>query len=455
VLLLGATIGAPSSALAQTRLVERFDRAYAWFQEEALLGTDGYILRHEPVYSLSVSLEPIEGAFRNVPDAATHQATEQVKGRYLLASVSNACVYVSTDRDFADAPCTERLAAVGPVLPKWYLTTLTEDTVELNYGSIHYNAWVSVALIDAYHATGSDRYLDEARRILRASAQHVDPETGKAYRFRVDDDQPTYVAMIQSWLMQATWAYLQTAGPDDAAADSLRASLETLARSYEHTSRGVWNHWTSSRIGQLIAEDVLNRSVVDDQQVREELAELRRQIRELGKIPYIMDPDHPKFPDHRATYYTYDLRLLAKFAAMVPVDTQAGPFFGDMLSEASKVNYDYYFGNNTYAALYAHIAFGEPVDAFMRRQRVDPLLQQPPGSIKEAVGQLQGIAALLRYRQEVGCRDGAQCGPGSPYTGVEAAAENDAIRFEWTSHTAGVEGWAVEHRPPQKLYCSR
>jgi hypothetical protein len=421
-------LGGSQPGFAQSSLVDRFDRAHAWFQEESLRGNDGYVLRREPIYRLSVSLEPITGSFGNVPDVATHQAAKRVKGRHLLASVPDGCVFVSTDRDFADSPCIERLAPVGPLLPKWYLTGFTADSVQLNYGSIHYNAWVSIALIDMYHVTGAQRYLDEARCILRASVQHMNPETSKVYRFRVDDDQPTYVAMIQSWLMQAMWGYLQNADDADTA-DSLRTSLEALARSYKHTSQGVWNHWMSSRIGQLVAEDVLDSTVVEYQQVRGELTELRHQIREMGKIPYVMDSDNPKFPDHRATYYTYELRLLAKFAVMAPADMQIGSFFGSMLSDASKVNYDYYFGNNTYAALYAHLAFGESVDAFMSSQREDPFLQRGPASMKEAVGQMQGIAALLRYDQEK-YRE-ARCGPGLLYGGAQACIERGAIRFEW------------------------
>jgi len=437
-LLIGAVLGS-QSLRAQSQLVDKFERAYNVFQKKALVGTDGYILRREPVYALTVSLEPITDAFENVPEAVTHQAEKRVKGRYVLASARDACVYVSSNRDFADTPCTKRLSPVGPALPKWYPTAVTSDSVRLNYGSIHYNAWVSIALIDAYQATGKKTYLDDAHHILRASVQHVDPETGKAYRFRTDDDRPTYVAMIQSWLMQAVRAYLQSTMENGGTSASLQASLQSLAETYEHTSRGVWNHWTSSRIGQLIAEDVRDTAVVDYQKVRDELAELRRQVRREGKIPYIMSPNHPEFPDHRPTYLTYDLRLIAKLDLMASIETGIEPHFGPMLEEAAEVNYDDYFGNNTYAAFYAFLAFDQSIDRFMNRQRNHPFLGRAPHTVSEAVGQIQGIAALLRYDQEVNsCPD--EIGAGGPNFQDRAGFEKNAIHYECATRNPGTDG---------------
>jgi hypothetical protein len=139
---------------------------------------------------------------------------------------------------------------------------------------------------------------------------------------------------------------------------------------------------------------------------------------------------------------------------MASVDTGIGRYFGEMHGKATEVNYDGYFANNTYAGLYAFLAFEKPLNAFINKQQEDPFLQRMPGTVDQAVGQLQGIAALLRHRQETGCRD-INCGPGTPYTEIQASIEEDVIRFEWTSEDPKVEEWYVEHRGPQMIYFER
>jgi len=282
-------------------------------------------------------------------------------------------------------------------MPKWYPTEITDHSVRFNYGSIHYNAWVAIALTDMYEVTRDTTYLQRARRIIQATLQHVDMETGTFPRFRVDDEAPTYVAMIQSWLMQALDRYCSIEAAH--CTPALEAIQRGLSHGYRHMSRGVWNHWTSSRIGEVIAHKTIGRPI-DRDAIVSDFEMMYQHVQTYGFIPYLKNEEHPDFPMHRPTYFTYDLRLITKLAHLSSIADSFESHVAPMFEKAFSVNYGQYFANNSYSVLYAHLAFGYADDAFMDSQRCSPFLSKSPETPGEAVEQMQAIAAVLRYMQE-------------------------------------------------------
>jgi len=205
------------------------------------------------------------------------------------------------------------------------------------------------------------------------------------------------VAMIQSWLMQAVDRYCSI----DAAEckPALKAIQRGLSHGYHHMSRGVWNHWTSSRIGEVIAHNAIGRPI-DREAVATDFETMRQHIETYGFIPYLKNSGHPDFPNHRPTYFTYDIRLLTKLAFLSSLVDAFEVHVASMFERAFNVNYGQYFANNSYSVLYAHLAFGYTDDAFMDSQRNAPFLLRAPETPGEAVEQMQAIAAVLRYIQE-------------------------------------------------------
>lgn len=377
-------------------LVARFETAWAFLQEEGLQGTRGYLLRErDSVYALSIPLTLPHS--EQHPDNTLRHGTALFKGRNIAVDSSADCVRVSLpERPVAEAPCVPRLNAI-PGMPKWYPTEITDQSVRFNYGSIHYNAWVAIALIDMHQVTNNTTYLEQAHRIIQATLQHVDMETGTFPRFRVDDAVPTYVAMIQSWLMQAINRYCRVESVHCTLA--LEAVQRSLSHGYRHMSRGVWNHWTSSRIGEVIAHHTVGRPI-DRQTIGAEFETMRDHMRTYGFIPYLKNSEPPDFPMHRSTYFTYDLRLLTKLAYLSSLVDALEVHVSPMFERAFNVNYGQYFANNSYSVLYAHLAFGYTDDAFMDAQQAAPFLSRVPETPGEAVEQMQAIAAVLRYMQE-------------------------------------------------------
>ena len=395
VLVLAAT-GQTGEAYGQEgSLVARFESAWTFLREEGLQGTKGYLLRErDSVYTLSIPLSST--ASRPRQGNSLRHGTVQFKGRNVAVGDAECAHVARPNGPVTEAPCVPLFNPV-PGMPKWYPTRITNRSVRFNYGSVHYNAWVTIALVDMYEATQDTKYLRRAQRIIQSMLQHVNMEAGTFPRFRVDDEVPTYVAMIQSWLMQAINRYcgIETAYCTPA----IEAVQRSLSHGYRHMSRGVWNHWTSSRIGEVIAYNTVGRPI-DREAVATEFEMMRDHMRTYGFIPYLKNGEHPNFPMHRPTYFTYDLRLLAKLAHLSSFVDAFEVHVTPMFERAFNVNYGQYFANNSYSVLYAHLAFGYTDDAFVHGQQDAAFLSRAPETPGEAVEQMQAIAAILRYLKE-------------------------------------------------------
>jgi len=151
--------------------------------------------------------------------------------------------------------------------------------------------------------------------------------------------------MSQAILMRALHKYINI--EEDG---SLHSVLYLLSSTFQHGTEGVYNHWSNSRIGEMIRDDVIGNEVTNYSVIQNQLNLLYSRIGLYGgKIPYLMDERNPNYPDFRVTYQTYDTYLLALMSKYALIDIHFVEYFQMCFNKSRDVNYLPYFINNTLA----------------------------------------------------------------------------------------------------------
>ena len=261
---------------------------------------------------------------------------------------------------------------------------------------MYINAWYAEALIDAYEIIPNTIWLKKAEKILYSTTCYIDTN-GQWLRYTAVDPVPKYIGMSQSILMRVMQKYLNLI--EDRHLDSV---LTTLAVTFVHTTEGVYNHWSNSRIGEMIRDQVLGTTLTDYVRLHNELELLYSRMTGFeGKIPYRMDSNDPLYPDFRPAYQSYDTFLLSLMSNYSESDIGFAPYFNMSFTEAVQSEYEQSIANNTGAAVYIFKQYGIRSDQFMASQQGSPFISAIPGGMRGAVSKLQTIAYLLQYDESI------------------------------------------------------
>nr|MDA3871114.1 hypothetical protein [Candidatus Neomarinimicrobiota bacterium] len=376
-------------------LISSYETTLTWLVNNAIHSNNGYIIIDDPAshYEISLITDIIpEGIYTNIPNDVLLHTVERFRGvKYVL--VSNNLIYISDTTDFSES----QEVLIGDLvqgMDKWFLTSVETDTITFNYGWLYVNAWLAESLIDMYSVTSHEHYLYLAREYLNATTEYIS-EGGKWLRYTAVDSTPKYIAMSQAIFMHVLHKFVNI--EEDV---NLSSILDMLSRTFQHGTEGVYNHWSNSRIGGMIRDDVIGSVITDYGTLQDELNLLYSRISSFnGKIPYIMDENNPNYPDFRATYQTYDTFLLAMMSKYALEDIQFNEYFQMCFNESKKVNYGPYFTNNTLAVLYMLEAYGNRNDEFMISQYNSSVISSTPTSTRDAVAKLRAISALMKYNE--------------------------------------------------------
>lgn len=379
-------------------LTNNFNTILLWVEDNADTANNGYIYINDPPshYEIVKNYEPIpDFTYSNIPSDALYHTTEQFRGFYLLINNNLSRVYISPITNFVEAQ-SAGLNDEIPGVDKWFLKEISSSKLVFQYGWLYTNAWFAESLIDAYDIISDVAYIRKAGKILKSTATYIDT-SGQWLRYTGVDPYPKYIGMSQSILMRVLLKYLDLR--EDVYLDSI---LSSLAVSYVHTTEGVYNHWSNSRVGEMIRDKVLDVHLTDYDRVQSELSVLYSRIVEFdGKIPYLMSADNPRYPDFRPTYQCYDTFLLSLMSYYSEIDIGFWYYFEMTFQEAIKSNYGQSFTNNNSAALYIHKSYGIKNDDFMQSQHDASFISTLPTGIREAVSKLQAIATLLQYGKSI------------------------------------------------------
>jgi hypothetical protein len=118
-------------------------------------------------------------------------------------------------------------------------------------------------------------------------------------------------------------------------------------------------------------------------------------------------------------------------------------YFSQAFQEAKRTNYEKYFANNVLAAVHMIESYEVVSTTFIRSQEEHPFVNRTPSEVDAAVAQLQAIAGILRYKQELAAL---------PVELASFRAVIDryrSVRLEWNTvsepHNASFE---VQYRAP-------
>lgn len=203
--LLAGVHGNASYAQGST-LEEQYDLTLKWLQNNTVQSKSGLILRESPKYYQStLSLTALDGTFTSVPSSADLKAETPFRGYNVVVDSTKRCVYFSQSDDFQGAECVSVGEGI-PSITKWFVTRTATSEFQFNYANVHFNTWTARSLVDMYQVTGNQDYLDRSRELLTALTNHLSDD-GKWYRYRKDDEEPRYIGMVQSLLMQAIYKH--------------------------------------------------------------------------------------------------------------------------------------------------------------------------------------------------------------------------------------------------------
>lgn len=349
----------------QSELSSQFEQAVQWTKSNGLFSNSGLVLRTADVFQTTV------------------ESGESFKGVTFITD--DGCVKVQSR-------CVSDGEPVDEDLTHWFVTDVRKESAQLNYADLRYNAFIARGLLRMYDATGRGEYLRRAGEQL--GRMYTEMEGEKWMRLRADDDNPTYIARINSMLLQAVYRHAK-------ATDNLKSNrLERLAKSYEFSTEGVWNHWQGAVIGNYVQARVLGDSVRNLARIRPEMERLRTEVqRHDGKMPYVMDRNHPEYPDFRETYQTLMTMYLAKMSAKTSLEVRVPSSYQWPLvwSEAIDMNHSVYWANNNAAALHLLQGTGKLSDDWMIHQTTREIYREPPSTLREAMAQIRGISSLAKY----------------------------------------------------------
>ncbi|KJY95010.1 hypothetical protein CWC12_12070 [Pseudoalteromonas ruthenica] len=280
-----------------------------------------------------------------------------------------------------------------PDYPEFYVAQANSQGVEIRLAYLHSNAYFINSLIRAYVMSGKAEYLELARKNGLYLANRVLAGEGQYARRFLTESAPLPTGMDNGIIVETL--YLLSKYTND---DVFQVKLEQLSNAFEHTTEGVWNHWTNSVIGLLYAERVTQpQDSFAKQVIADNSPSLLAQIENFsGLIPYVMKESSASYPNFKKTYHTYDMMLVAKLEWQTKQNLGFSSVFQSMLDEAV-VNYGPYYANNVEALLYAKYAFD--FDATNWLQTNEAFLDREANSLIGAVSLIRANSAYLALAQ--------------------------------------------------------
>lgn len=393
-LIIPLPISSQTFILDSAFVLGEFENTIVWIENNSMSDSNGYFICNSPAshYEIEIGygeLSPNE--FLNIPEDAFYRLTAPLWNCNILIDQTQTHFYSSPDTDFGGAVATPLFEEI-PGTVKWFATSVNDSSVIFNYGWLYANAWYAEALLDMYSVTQDADLLDAAEHSLLATIPYLDA-SGQWLRETAVDESPIYIGMSQAILMRVLYKYSLVGSHS-----LLIGSLSWMSGAYEHTTEGVYNHWCNSRIGGIIRDIVLDVEETDYDVLQTELDLLYSRIVEFnGKIPYVMNEDHPSYPDFRPTYQTYDTFLLTLLSSISEYDLGFAPYYPLAFEESWNANYAKQFANNTVSAFLGLRTFGYLYDEFMSNQQTSEFLDSAPTSFRNGLAKLTALTALMQY----------------------------------------------------------
>lgn len=378
----------------RAELLETLD--YALDRILSSTANNGMIVNDDPnrqKHMLSVEFVPIsnERAAEGYPRDASliAELPDRATWKFLLLANENMSTFYSSQDGGSFIQLT-----VGDELPfrqNYFIWAAEADpsVVWLTYGSVHLQTRLVDALLAAYGATGTQRYLETSRQILLLLVKSVEPD-GRFYVLYADQDELKYKGRIQALVMYALWNYSQY--DDDPV---IWQGLKDLAETFAHTTEGTFNHRTSSNIGQLITNRVLENQRFDENEICADLIDTLDNYEEDGNLSKNFRSS-PKYPNYQPTYLSYDAMLLMRASQFTLADRIYETVFPLAFEMAVRTMNDGQYLARNLASLYYAKKLQKHVDERVPEWiEASTQIESPPKDVWETLGMLEICAWAL------------------------------------------------------------
>ena len=309
---------------------------------------------------------------------------------YTLITNSNSEVWLIRDNEFSEQARFE-LKEFNTELPSVMLWAKTTESITFRYIYLHNNTNFINGLIRAYQATSDDKYIELAEKTAMQVVNLINDD-GTYMRQYFHEAVPFYTGMNQSILLDSVYNVAVYAQNMDLYNQSI-----ILAKNHTHTTEGVWNHLVNSLIGRVLISkmDITNDNGNFDleETISNQIPKFLSEINRLsGHIPYVVNPEDPRYYDFITTYHTYDLMLLSKLSFYSEQDLNVTSVFQSMIDKI-EVNYGSYYANNTEGLLYMYLAEGFVSEEFANMQAAR--VKFDTNDVVRHISYLRATSALL------------------------------------------------------------
>jgi len=284
-----------------------------------------------------------------------------------------------------------QLKRTNTILPSVVLWESQENQRVFQYAYLHNNTNFINALNQAYIATSDEKFIRFALKTAEEIIMLLD--NGLYKRQFLNESDPVYTGMNQGIILESLYNLARLSQDKN-----LYAEVKEIARQYRHTTEGVWNHYTNSVIGGLIAERLNIDTGIDiENDINNKIPMLINEIDRLdGKIPYIMNRQDERYLNLSPTYHTYDFMLQAKLSAYIDDKLNLHRVL-DKIVDKIDVNYSSFYANNTEALLFAFQSSGYVNQDFARNQR--NRIDVKTDSLVAHISYLRAASALLMLQE--------------------------------------------------------
>lgn len=266
-------------------------------------------------------------------------------------------------------------------------------TAEFRFAYLHNNTSFVSALLRAFELTSEQKYLELAKSTLDAAVSlAIDDVYARQFLY---ESETNYSGMDQGILLESVYDYSEYSQDP-----YYYQKAKDIAAKFKHTTEGTWNHYTNSLIGGLIVDKLNIENPINFNELVDSLsAQLVSEIARLnGFIPYVMNPNHPKYLTlELLTYHTYDMMLIAKQATYIDGRLNSQSIM-DVMIERATVNYSVYYANNVEALLYSYMSSGYIHLPFAKQQA--SMLDIDTSTMQSHISTLRAATAFL-YLQEL------------------------------------------------------
>lgn len=331
------------------------DDALHWLENESNSFFNGYIVSdkssvHHKFSSPLTLLSESNLTFKNLPEATWFVSDKKIYDFYVL---SNGSEFYLVNKDFNDSILLASNSFVEE-LPELYVDSLSQDNVQIRLAYMHTNSYFILSMLRTYKLTGDKKYLNYAENNAKHLLKVVGDDYSYARQFLLEL-KPFYTGMDNGIVLESLTALALFADDNE----KYISAISNMAKTYKHTTEGVWNHWTNSVLGLALIEQTNTEFTPEVKNLIErDFIKLKNFIVEYdGQIPYYMSTKSPKFPGFKPTYHTYDTKLLAKLEYVTPFSLGVKEIF-PLLYKELIIHHGTYYGHNSVGYLFAVKAFG-------------------------------------------------------------------------------------------------